>query len=556
MNSFSTLDSFVFLFYFVVVASYGLWVYRRKKSAASSASHDYFLAEGSLTWWAIGASLIASNISAEQFIGMSGSGYKVGMAVAVYELMAAATLVIVAVFFMPVYLKNRIYTMPQFLEQRYGKAVATTMALFWLGLYVVVNLTSILYLGALAIASVSGFGVLPCMLFLALFATAITLGGMKVIGYTDVIQVLCLVVGGLVTTWIALDLVASLGGGHGATAGMRELFHRAGSHFDMVLDRSNPNYMDLPGLSTLIGGMWIVNLNYWGCNQYIVQRALGADLPTARKGLLFAAFLKLLMPAVVLLPGIAAFALDKSGALGDAMRQGGELNPDRAYPTLLALLPPGVKGVAFAALTAAVVASLAGKANSIATIFTLDIYRQKIAPAASEQRMVWVGRLTVVAAMAIAVLIAPLLGIDKKGGFQYIQEYTGFVSPGILAMFLLGFFWKRTTQAAAMFATIGGLVFSIILKFLPGMMDLRFLAPIGFAVDNGHGVYEIPFIDRMFIVFWVVVAGMVLISTLGRRDGKVRSLVIERRLFRVDGSFAAGSAVICVLLAAAYGVRW
>jgi SSS family solute:Na+ symporter len=556
MNSFSTLDSFVFLFYFVVVASYGLWVYRRKKSAASSASHDYFLAEGSLTWWAIGASLIASNISAEQFIGMSGSGYKVGMAVAVYELMAAATLVIVAVFFMPVYLKNRIYTMPQFLEQRYGKAVATTMALFWLGLYVVVNLTSILYLGALAIASVSGFGVLPCMLFLALFATAITLGGMKVIGYTDVIQVLCLVVGGLVTTWIALDLVASLGGGHGATAGMRELFHRAGSHFDMVLDRSNPNYMDLPGLSTLIGGMWIVNLNYWGCNQYIVQRALGADLPTARKGLLFAAFLKLLMPAVVLLPGIAAFALDKSGALGDAMRQGGELNPDRAYPTLLALLPPGVKGVAFAALTAAVVASLAGKANSIATIFTLDIYRQKIAPAASEQRMVWVGRLTVVAAMAIAVLIAPLLGIDKKGGFQYIQEYTGFVSPGILAMFLLGFFWKRTTQAAAMFATIGGLVFSIILKFLPGMMDLRFLAPIGFAVDNGHGVYEIPFIDRMFIVFWVVVSGMVLISTLGRRDGKVRSLVIERRLFRVDGSFAAGSAVICVLLAAAYGVRW
>jgi SSS family solute:Na+ symporter len=556
MNSFSTLDSVVFLFYFVVVASYGLWVYRRRQNNAALASHDYFLAEGSLTWWAIGASLIASNISAEQFIGMSGSGYKVGMAVAVYELMAAATLVIVAVFFMPVYLKNRIYTMPQFLEQRYGKAVATTMALFWLGLYVVVNLTSILYLGALAIGSVSGFGVLPCMLFLALFATVITLGGMKVIGYTDVVQVLCLVVGGLVTTWIALDLVANLGGGHGAAAGMRELFNRAGSHFDMVLDRSNPNYIDLPGLSTLIGGMWIVNLNYWGCNQYIVQRALGADLPTARKGLLFAAFLKLLMPAVVLLPGIAAFALDKSGALGDAMRQGGELNPDRAYPTLLALLPPGVKGIAFAALTAAVVASLAGKANSIATIFTLDIYRQKIDPAASEQRMVWVGRVCVVAAMAIAVLIAPLMGIDKKGGFQYIQEYTGFVSPGILAMFLLGFFWKRTTQAAAMFATIGGLVFSIILKFLPGMMDLHFLTPIGFAVDTGHGVYEIPFIDRMFIVFWVVVAGMVLISTLGGRDGKVRSLVVERRLFRVDGSFAAGSAVICVLLAAAYGVRW
>jgi SSS family solute:Na+ symporter len=560
MNLFSSLDTFVFLVYFVIVAGYGLWVYRRKNfgsrsGAASTASHDYFLAEGSLTWWAIGASLIASNISAEQFIGMSGSGYKIGMAIAVYELMAAATLVIVAIFFMPVYLKNRIYTMPQFLEQRYGKAVATTMALFWLGLYVVVNLTSILYLGALAIGSIAGLGVLPCMLFLALFATVITLGGMKVIGYTDVIQVLCLVIGGLVTTWIALDLVARLGGGEGAVHGATELFHRARGHFDMVLARDNPNYMDLPGLSTLIGGMWIVNLNYWGCNQYITQRALGADLPTARKGLLFAAFLKLLMPIIVCLPGIAAFALDKSGALGDAMRQGGELNPDRAYPTLLALLPAGLKGIAFAALTAAVVASLAGKANSIATIFTLDIYKKHFNREASEQRMVWIGRVSVVVAMAIGVLIAPLLGIDKKGGFQYIQEYTGFVSPGILAMFLLGFFWKKTTSGAAMFATIGGLVFSIILKFLPQMMDLHFLAPIGFAVDNGHGVYEIPFIDRMFIVFWVVVAGMAAISLLGRSE-KIRALHIDTKLFRVDGAFAFGSAVVCVMLAAIYGAGW
>jgi SSS family solute:Na+ symporter len=313
----------VFLIYFIAVASYGIWIYRRKQNSSGQASHDYFLAEGSLTWWAIGASLIASNISAEQFIGMSGSGYKIGMAIAVYELMAAATLVIVAVFFMPVYLKNRIYTMPQFLEQRYGKAVATTMALFWLGLYVVVNLTSILYLGALAISSLSGIALLPCMLFLAVFAAIITLGGMKVIGYTDVVQVACLVVGGLVTTWLALDLVAGLAGKKGAIDGLSELFGVARGHFDMVLKREDPNYMDLPGLSVLLGGMWIVNLNYWGCNQYITQRALGADLPTARKGLLFAAFLKLLMPLIVVLPGIAAYALDKSGALGDAMRQGG-----------------------------------------------------------------------------------------------------------------------------------------------------------------------------------------------------------------------------------------
>jgi SSS family solute:Na+ symporter len=556
MNQFSTLDTLVFLFYFIVITSYGIWIYRRKKGTSGQASHDYFLAEGSLTWWAIGASLIASNISAEQFIGMSGSGFKIGMAIAVYELMAAATLVIVAVFFMPVYLKNRIYTMPQFLEQRYGKAVATTMALFWLGLYVVVNLTSILYLGALAISSVAGLNVFACMAFLAIFAAIITLGGMKVIGYTDVIQVLCLVVGGLVTTWIALDLVATLGGKSGSIAGASELFMRAGEHFDMVLDRGNPNYMDLPGLTTLIGGMWIVNLNYWGCNQYITQRALGADLKTARKGLLFAAFLKLLMPVIVVLPGIAAFALDKSGALGDSMRVGGELNPDRAYPTLLAMLPAGIKGIAFAALTAAVVASLAGKANSIATIFTLDIYKQHFNKTASEQKQVWVGRLTVVVSIAMAALIAPFLGIDKKGGFAFIQEYTGFVSPGILAMFLLGFFWKKTTHAAAMFATVGGLLLSLVLKFLPGMMDLSFLAPIGFAVDNGTGVYEIPFLDRMFIVFWIVVAGMVLISKTASVSGEGKRMIIDTGMFRVERSFATGSAIICALLIAVYAAWW
>ena len=553
MTSFTSLDTIVFFIYFVVISAYGLWIYWSKKRSSGKATHDFFLAEGTLTWWAIGASLIASNISAEQFIGMSGAGFRIGMAIAVYELMAAATLVIVAVFFMPIYLKNRIYTMPQFLEQRYGPAVAATMAVFWLGLYVVVNLTAILYLGALAISSIAGLNVLACMLFLAVFATVITLGGMKVIGYTDVIQVLCLVIGGLVTTWIALDLVAALAGGQGAVRGLSELYLRAGEHFNMVLTRDDPNYMDLPGMSTIIGGMLIVNLNYWGCNQYIVQRALGANLHTARKGLLFAAFLKLLMPVIVVLPGIAAYALDKSGTLGDAMRPGGELNPDRAYPTLLALLPAGLKGLAFAALVAAVVASLAGKANSVATIFTLDVYNKHVNRGASEQRMVWIGRISVVAAMAIAVLLAPLLGIDKKGGFQYIQEYTGFVSPGILAMFLLGFYWRKTTAAAAMFATIGGLVFSVFLKFLPMVMDLGFLAPIGFAVNNGAGSYEIPFLDRMLIVFVMVVIGMVLLSTTAQRDGSHKRMVIDRSMFRVDRGFAVGSVVIFIVLVAIYG---
>ncbi len=554
---FSSLDTFVFFVYFVIVAGYGYWVYKRKQRS-TSASHDYFLAEGSLTWWAIGASMIASNISAEQFIGMSGSGFKMGMAIAVYELMAAFTLILVAVFFMPVYRKNRIYTMPQFLEQRYSGSVSTIMAIFWLSLYVVVNLTAILYLGALAISSIAGIDVWACMLFLAVFAAVITLGGMKVIGYTDVIQVFCLVAGGLVTTWLALDLVAAHNGGGGVAGGFNHLLSVAPGHFDMVFARDNPNYLDLPGLSILIGGMLIVNLNYWGCNQYIIQRALGADLHTARKGILFAAFLKMLMPVIVVLPGIAAFVLHQQGALGAAMGIGNDINPDRAYPVLLALLPSGLKGIAFAALTAAVVASLAGKANSIATIYTFDIHKKHFNKDVSEQRMVWIGRVTVVVAMLLAVLIAPYMGIDKKGGFQYIQEYTGFVSPGILAMFLMGFFWKPTTASAAMFATIGGFVGSIILKVLPTMMDLSFLAPIGFAVPNAAGIHEIPFVDRMLIVFVAVIAGMVVISKLFPKKAaeEHKRVEVDARMFRVEPGFALGAAIICIGLVAIYAVWW
>lgn len=554
---FSSLDTFVFFVYFFVVAGYGLWVYRRRQRA-TSASHDYFLAEGSLTWWAIGASMIASNISAEQFIGMSGSGFKMGMAIAVYELMAAFTLILVAVFFMPVFRKNRIYTMPQFLEQRYSGSVATIMAIFWLSLYVVVNLTAILYLGALAIGAIAGIDVWACMLFLAVFAAVITLGGMKVIGYTDVIQVFCLIVGGLVTTWLALDLVAQHNGGGGVTGGFNHLLAVAPDHFDMVFTRDNPNYLDLPGISILIGGMLIVNLNYWGCNQYIIQRALGADLHTARKGILFAAFLKLLMPVIVVLPGIAAYVLHQQGALGAAMGLGAEVNPDRAYPVLLALLPTGLKGVAFAALTAAIVASLAGKANSIATIYTFDIHKKHFNKDVSEQKMVWIGRVTVVVAMLLAVLIAPFMGIDKKGGFQYIQEYTGFVSPGILAMFLMGFFWRPATAASAMFATIGGFVGSIILKILPVYMDLAFLAPIGFAVPNGAGVYEIPFLDRMAIVFVAVMIGMVVISKLFPKKAAEahKQVEVDPRMFKVQPGFAIGSAIICLALVVIYAAWW
>ncbi len=552
----SNSDYIVFLFYFLIIVSYGLWIYRKKKKEEAS-SNDYFLAEGSLTWWAIGASLIASNISAEQFIGMSGSGFKMGLAIATYEWMAAATLIIVAVFFMPVYLKNKIFTMPQYLNQRYNSNVAMIMAVFWLLLYVLVNLTSILYLGALAISSISGLDITLCMIFLAVFAIMITLGGMKVIGYTDVIQVFFLILGGLVTTYLALNLVADEFGGNGVIDGFNLMTTKANDHFHMIFDKSNPNYMDLPGLSVLIGGMLIINLNYWGCNQYITQRALGADLKTARSGILFAAFLKMLMPVIVVLPGIAAYVLHQNGNFQTEMLQDGVVNPDRAYPVLLNLLPVGLKGLSFAALTAAIVASLAGKANSIATIFTLDIYKTKLNTAADEQKLVSIGKKTIVVAMLIAVAVAPFLGIDKKGGFQYIQEYTGFVSPGVFAMFMLGFFWKKTTSNAALFATIGGFMLSLLFKFIPAFVDLSFLNQWGFAVPNANGVYEIPFIDRMGFVFLICVIGMYCISIYETRNGvKTNGLEIDKSMFKMSPSFIVGMLIILSILSAFYTIFW
>lgn len=562
MKTLGILDYAVFLTYFLIVAFYGWWVYRQKNTHKEN-SKDFFLAKDSLTWWAIGASLIASNISAEQFIGMSGSGFKMGLAIATYEWMAAITLLIVAVFFIPVYLKNKIYTMPQFLNQRYNGTVAMIMAIFWLLLYVVVNLTSILYLGALAINSISGINLTGCMYLLAIFSIIITLGGMKVIGYTDVIQVFFLILGGLATTYLALELVATHFGSSGVMQGFSLLKTHASEHFHMIFKKDNENYLDLPGLTVLIGGMWIVNLNYWGCNQYITQRALGADLKTARNGILFASFLKLLMPVIVVLPGIAAFVLYKEG-YGDFktdMLKGGEVSPDSAYPVLLNLLPTGLKGLSFAALTAAVVASLAGKANSIATIFTLDIYKKVINKTANEDKQVVVGRITVVLAMLVAIIISPLLGIDKKGGFQFIQEYTGFFSPGIFAMFILGFFWKKTTSNAALFATVGGFVLSVMFKFLPNFVNLEFLSSTGFSKlveqRDGSMLYEIPFLDRMGFVFIICLVVMYVISIIEARRGVVTNgLEIEKEMFKTNKAFAVGAIIVCGLIVALYTIYW
>lgn len=550
------IDYIVFLFYFIIVAGYGYWVYKRKQNKDAS-STDFFLAEGSLTWWAIGASLIASNISAEQFVGTSGDGFKMGLAIATYEWMAAATLLIVAIFFMPIYLKNKIFTMPQFLTQRYNETVSLIMAVFWLLLYICVNVTSILYLGGLAVSSLSGIDLNTCMIALSVFAAIITLGGMKVIGYTDVIQVIFLVVGGLVAAYLALDMVAEHYGDSGMIKGLGHLISNTQDHFHMILPKGNANYPSLPGLTVLVGGMWIINLNYWGCNQYITQRALGADLQTARNGILFAAFLKMLMPLIVVIPGIAIYLLHREGMFQTEMLKNGVLEKDNAYPTLLNLLPVGMKGLSFAALTAAMVASLAGKANSISTIFTLDIYKKYINKNASEATLVRMGRWVVVVSLATSIIITPMMGIDKTGGFQFIQEYTGYVSPGIFALFTLGFFWKRTTSTAALVALIGGVTFSIMSKYIPtwtGINDCLFYTTF---FDAGSGMYMIPFMDRMGWVFLFCVLTMMVISLADPNSkNNPKGLEIDASMFKLSPGFIAGSVVIVMMLIGLYTYFW
>lgn len=538
MQQLQTTDYAVFFIYFIIVAGYGYWIFKKKKTETAS-TKDFFLAEGSLTWWAIGASLIASNISAEQFIGMSGNGFSMGLAISTYEWMAAATLVIVAVFFMPIYLKNKIFTMPQFLNQRYNPTVSLIMAIFWLGLYILVNLTSILYLGALAVSGISGLNFWLCMWGLAIFAIIITIGGMKVIGYTDVIQVLFLIIGGLATTYLAINLVSdpnqSVGDSiSGIWTGFNEMRASHDDHFHMIFKDGHKFYSQLPGLTVLIGGMWIVNLNYWGCNQYITQRALGADLKTARNGILFAAFLKMLMPVIVVLPGIAAYALYNKGMFqAEMLGNDGMLNADKAYPVLLNLLPTGLKGLSFAALTAAVVASLAGKANSISTIFTLDIFRKYIGKNKSERELVFIGRIVIVVSMILAIVISPFMGIDKKGGFQFIQEMTGLVSPGVFAAFAMGFFWKRTNSAGALFAIVGGFLIALAMNFT---------------------MEQIPFLDRMGMVFLICVAVMLLLGYMLPQENK--GLEIDASMFKVNTLFGIGAAVVIALITFLYGYFW
>jgi len=570
MSKFTAIDYVIFIIYFFIVAGYGYYIYRKKKKAVTD-THDFFLAEGSLTWWAIGASLIASNISAEQFIGMSGQGYSIGIAVAAYEWIAAIALIIVAVWFIPVYLKNKIFTMPQFLKTRYNETVALIMSIFWLFLYVFVNLTSILYLGAVAINNLVGgspdsFHVI--LIALSIFAVFITLGGMKVIGFTDVIQVSVLIIGGLATTYVALTVVSkAFGFGDSALDGFNQLVKNAPDHFHMIFAKPTAatpqhqvdNYLTIPGLLSYVAGIWIINLNYWGCNQYITQRALGADLKTARKGILFAGFLKLLMPVIVMLPGIAAYVLHQKGMLQAEMAANskhGEVISDNAYSAILGYLPNGLIGLSLAALTAAIVASLAGKANSISTIFTLDVYKKYIKKDSTEKNMVIVGRITIIGALIVSILLTwkDLLGIGGEGGFTFIQKYTGFISPGVFAMFILGMFWKRTTGAAAVVGVITGFLLSVLFNVY---------APVWFgpetflysAYKNSTGVYEIPFHICMGLAFFFTMLIMILVS-LGGPKINPKAFALDKSMFKLQPGILAMIVVTLLIISLLYVRFW
>jgi SSS family solute:Na+ symporter len=517
----STIDTAVLVTYAVGIFSLAQFVSRSKHGEAKSPT-DYFLASKSLPWWAIGASLIAANISAEQIVGMSGSGFAIGLAIASYEWMAALTLLLVGKFFLPIFLENKIYTMPQFLEYRYGKRIRTVMAVFWLGLYVFVNLTSIIWLGSIAVNQVAGIDQGLALALIGGFALLYQLwGGLKAVALTDIVQVTLLVAGGLV---ISLLTLAKIGAGHGPIAGFESLMARAPDHFHMILGKESRFYKDLPGVSVLVGGLWVMNLSYWGCNQYIIQRALAAkNLREAQRGVVFAAYLKILMPFIIVVPGIAAVLLAP-----DLQR------PDQAYPTVMGLLPPGLLGLVFAALVAAIVASTASKINSIATIFTLDVWNAG-KRTHTEGELVFVGRTAAVAAIIVAIISArPLLGSFDQA-FQFIQEYTGFFTPGIVVIFLLGLFWKRATEAAALAAAIGSFALSLLLKLAwPGL----------------------PFMDRVGVVFLVTLILAIVVSLANPADAAVNRIETAEVDYSTSRGFAAGSAGVVIILIALYAAWW
>ena len=523
-NGFETIDYVVFGAYIVLLVGLGLFLSRDKKGEEKS-STDYFLAGNTLTWWAVGASLIAANISAEQFIGMSGSAFASGIAQAAYEIMAAATLLVVGKFLLPLMIEKKIFTIPQFLRERYNWGVGLAFSLLWLFLYVFVNLTSVAWLGALAIQQILGLPTdmtvhfagmeidqvrMVIILVLFLIAGVYSIyGGLASVAWTDVMQVTFLVGGGLITAYAALSVIGAEVWGCGAFEALGNIFdwcvnQPGDKHFNLVVTRQADLYPVVngvtdaagnviqkedpfftnPGIVLIFGALWLTNLGYWGFNQYIIQKGLAAkSLAEAKKGMIFAAFLKILIPFIVCIPGVCAFyIMNGDGEALENLRQtlaGGIERSDDAYPFLIRnFTPTFIKGLSFAALAAAVISSLASMFNSTSTLFTMDIYKQFINKNASESKLVNVGRMTSVSALIIALLaVYPLMGgIDQA--FQFIQEYSAFVYPGVVVIFGLGLLWKRASGTAAVVCAIGTFAFSILFKFT--LPDTPFLVRSGY----------------------------------------------------------------------------
>ena len=543
---FSTIDYIIFIAYAVLILSLGLFVSRKKKGHERNAE-DYFLAGKSLPWWAIGASLIAANISAEQMIGMSGSGMAIGLAIASYEWMAAITLIIVGKYFLPVFIEKGLYTIPQFIEKRYSTNLKTILAVFWIGLFIFVNLTSVLFLGGKAIDTILGNGdgsmIFPAIIALACFAAAYSIyGGLAAVAWTDVVQVTLLVIGGFITTIIALNHVTPDGG---IFNGLSHVYETAGDKFHMILKKDNPEFMNLPGVAVLIGGMWVANLYYWGFNQYIIQRTLAAkSLKESQRGIIFAAFLKLLIPLFVVIPGIIAYVMFTEPA-GTAMIDGvqdaftkadGTLNYDKAYPWLIStFIPAGLKGLVVAALAAAIVSSLASMVNSTSTIFTMDIYKPYFENKRAKNKDVAIGRISGAFALLIAVFVAPALG-NIEQAFQYIQEYTGLVSPGILAVFMLGLFYKKATNRGAIVGILASIPVALLLK-IPAL--------------------GLPWMDQMFYTFLITmtVIAMVSLST-NKQDDDPKGISLTNKMFHTGKVFNIAAYAILIILVVLYSVFW
>ena len=560
---FSTIDIVVFSLYAILILSIGLYVSRQKEGKSKSAE-DYFLAGKSLPWWAIGASLIAANISAEQFIGMSGSGFALGLAIASYEWMAAITLLVVGKFFLPIFIEKGLYTIPEFIEKRYSSNLKTILAVFWIALFVFVNLTTVLFLGGKALDTIIGSGdgsiLLISIIGLALFAAAYSLwGGLAAVAWTDVIQVVLLIFGGLLMTYFALSNVTDSGS---FVDGLKYIYDKAPERFSMILSKGEiitPNgrdaWWDLPGLAVLIGGMWVANLYYWGFNQYIIQRTLAAkSLEEGQKGIVFAAFLKLIIPLIVVLPGIIAYVmnldpetgqlnmalLSNEGFLGSA----GNIANDNAAPWLIKnFIPVGLKGLILAALAAAIVSSLASMINSTSTIFTMDIYKSTINKKADDKQMVKVGRLTGLVALIIAMILAPQLG-SLGQVFQFIQEYTGVVSPGILAVFLMGLFYKKATNNAA----IWGVILSI-----PIAMYFK-VAPNGWS--DASMFINIPFMNQMLVTCIGTLLIIALISFFEGNDDDPKGIVLSKKLFATSSTFNLAAFGVMLITAMLYAIFW